>query len=575
MITFFTGLFSSSMVSVDHGTVHRAKNQQRAQRTLAFLEHLPHDVLLRIAFPYSQIHNGSALLSLADWRRTQNLREASPYLRRILLGSLRGIDFSDETIRVADNVAEQLTQCVELETLNLSGCAEGVDDSLLDGLAASGCRKLRALHLGRCWDISARGIVAVVRRAHALQVLNIGHCRLGPPALRSIFEACQSSSKVSELTCLGVDNVFVGASSSSSRALLSLKSSLAWPPSLEQLEIGVVSPAELKHVTQCLIEVGSTLKLLSLSLGQSGELLPVISRECKSLRWLSILDSEAPCDQLFECVSRAKGLSHLSLQGCALTSSSGIWPESRLLQCLDLSRTTLRDEDLSEICARFPNLSRLFLSQCAEISSTGLLHLQALSHSLRTLDLSNNPWLTGPGLIESVSLLTSLEVLDVSSTQADSDFLYEILRKLHRLRQISAMFCQMTADGLRSALQGCSSNVSILSLAGATGLTIQVLRDALENLASLEILDCSGLWISRRVLSSLVLPRRLKHLCVWVQCCEACRPTSFKRVFTDQSSQAAMASRGVILHLTAVDHRLVSIRCKTSLRGGVKCVHCF
>jgi hypothetical protein len=158
------------------------------------------------------------------------------------------------------------------------------------------------------------------------------------------------------------------------------------------------------------LSVLSNLQLRDLDLYASGDrdkmalnimICEFISKQC-SLQSLSIHCSVLQSDTIIKLLGNLKDLTCLSLRstgvdGCVFTAL----PELSKLTVLDLSYTSVNDEDLKNIATKASHLNKLTLMGCMRLSDTGIGYIADGCHCLECLVIHNYDKSTGVRLFPS------------------------------------------------------------------------------------------------------------------------------------------------------------------------------
>ncbi|XP_058753507.1 SCF E3 ubiquitin ligase complex F-box protein grrA-like [Vicia villosa] len=124
------------------------------------------------------------------------------------------------------------------------------------------------------------------------------------------------------------------------------------------------------------------------------------------------------------------------------------------LKSLHLANTHLRDESIKMFASIFPNLERLDLSKCHNISDEGIYQVLRRCSKIRYLNLAS---------CEQVKLhelnfeIPKLKVLNLSFTSIDDETLYAISKSCSGLLQLLLKSCyEVTNNGIMHVVNNCT-----------------------------------------------------------------------------------------------------------------------
>ena len=178
-----------------------------------------------------------------------------------------------------------------------------------------------------------------------------------------------------------------------------------------------------------------------------------------NLRRLDLSGTNISGEQVSEYPGYLPNLESLNLFNCKLLTDQGLAQllriSGRRLHLLNIGGTNISGNKVSMFCSPLPELSKLYLDGCRNITEQGLCELiQVCGDSIRLIDLEKTN-ISGEGLIEFNRKFSRMDILNLNSCWNLSD------------------------QGLEQFLRIFGSNLSVLSL-GETSIQGERLNSALS-----------------------------------------------------------------------------------------------
>ena len=252
-----------------------------------------------------------------------------------------------------------------------------------------------------------------------------------------------------------------------------------------------------------------------------------ILEQCgNTLKSLTLENSNITDEILIKYKGTLPSLENLKMTDCELTNK-GLLQILQLcgstLRSLDISRTNITGENLSEYKGTLPCLQNLKLSSSRQLTDKGLLQILQLCGStlrsldisvtnitgenlseykgtlpcLNTLDMSNCEQLTNKGLLQILQFCGStLRSLDIGFTHITGENLSEYKGTLPCLENLNMSDCnQLTDKGLLQLLQLCGSTLRslVIGVTNITGEYLSKYKGTLPYLENLNMTFCEQL----------------------------------------------------------------------------------
>lgn len=314
------------------------------------------------------------------------------------------ISLKSDTAGTTDDLTTLIFDSVCLTSLKIRGRD---DAEILTSMAITACPKLTSLEINYCGQVSSDCLVQLVDSplCHTLKSLN----------LEGTIVSSHFISQLHRLKNLRSLNLF------NCRHFLSkhLENVAENCTLLEELNIEEVTHLSDACVVKLLHERKDSLKVLYLD----GESLTDQSFRhlsiCKKLQELGICFAEEISDDGMEAISSLRWLTTLklrrakTLQAIDYTTTFSANHLARL-KCLDLSESAmLNDQSIIEIATNCPKLQTLILNWCWEIRDVGMEHVVLYCNDLEYLSLVGVVLLTDKFLHNICRLLPNLHRLDL------------------------------------------------------------------------------------------------------------------------------------------------------------------
>ena len=303
-----------------------------------------------------------------------------------------------------ENLSEYKGTLPYLENLNMRLCGHLTDAGLLQILQLSGST-LRSLDL-QWTNTTGESLSEKKRTLPCLENLNMSCCnQLTNKGLLQILQLCGSTLRSLDISITNI----TGENLSEYKGTL---------PCLENLNISCCNQLTNKGLLQILQLCGSTLRSLDIS------------------------DTAITGENLSELKGTLSCLDNLGMSSCNKVTNKGLLQIIQLcgstLRSLDISRTNVTGENLTDYKGTLPCLNKLDMNFCKHFANKGLLQiLQLCGSTLRSLDIGYTH-ITGENLSEYKEDLSCLENLNMSD------------------------IIQLTNKGLLQILQLCGSTLRTL-----------------------------------------------------------------------------------------------------------------
>ncbi|XP_023343578.1 F-box/LRR-repeat protein 14 [Eurytemora carolleeae] len=256
-------------------------------------------------------------------------------------------------------------------------------------------------------------------------------------------------------------------------------------------------------------------------------LLQILQLCGSTLRSLDISRTNITGENLSEYKGTLPCLENLNMSFCTQLTNKGLLQILQLcgstLRSLDISRTNITGENLTEYKGTLPCLKNLNMELCRQLTNKGLLQILQLCGStlrslnigltnitgenlseykgtlpcLESLNMGNCKQLTNKGLLQILQLCGStLRSLDILNSNITGENLSEYKGTLPCLDNLELNYCEkLTDNGLRQILQLCGSTLRSLDITGTnvTGENLTEYKGTLPCLQNLKMRDCEQL----------------------------------------------------------------------------------
>jgi Leucine-rich repeat (LRR) protein len=217
------------------------------------------------------------------------------------------------------------------------------------------------------------------------------------------------------------------------------------------------------------------------------------------------LDLSSATDESVAAISNFAKLEELNLDGCsisdaALSSIAG----SLSIKRLRLAKTKISDTGLAQIKA-LAQLELLDISDCAQVTSAGLVHLQGLT-KLRNLSLGG-PGITDAGMpsLRNLTNMVAISLKECSITDAS----FGALAGMTKLKEFDIYKTPAGDNALRVLSQG--REMAKLKLR-ASGVTKQGLIDHIAKFESVSSIDLGETETDDKALAAISKMKKLEDL---------------------------------------------------------------
>ena len=253
-----------------------------------------------------------------------------------------------------------------------------------------------------------------------------------------------------------------------------------------------------------------------------------ILEQCGStLKSLTLENSNITDEILIKYKGTLPCLENLNMNDCKHFTNKGLLQILQLcgstLRSLDISRTNITGENLSDYKGTLPCLENLNMSDCNQLTNKGLLQiLQLCGSTLRSLDIEGTnitgenlseykgtlpcleilnmsccKKLTNKGLLQILQLIGStLRSLDIGFTRITVENLSEYKGTLPCLENLGMTLCnKVTNKGLLQIFQLCGSTLRSLDISSTaiTGENLSEFKGTLPYLENLDMSSCKQL----------------------------------------------------------------------------------
>lgn len=377
---------------------------------------------------------------------TSLIQKCRPFLCHL---NIRGCDF------LLRRALTSIGDCHNLQDLNVSYC-QTVDDQIMKDISA-GCASLLYVNMAHT-NISDASIRYLSRNCSSLQYLNIAHCT----------------------------NI-------SNRGLQYLSSGKG---SQKLVYIDLSACEQITKDGYQLLMKGCT-RLNTIYLNELPSLtdhcIQNITRECKTLRVLSLLHSSIITDSSMKFIASSRKLQVLKIEGNnRLTDASvktlvRLSPDIRYLYFVDMQRIT----DMSlKILSQCRNLQVLNLADCVRLSDTGVRYLvEGFSAAkLRELNLTNCIRVSDVSLLRISQKCHSLAYVNFSYCEHITDAGVELISNIDSLISIDLSGCNITDSGVIALANNPNfKDIIISECCSVTNTGIQKLVSQVKDLETFDI----------------------------------------------------------------------------------------
>lgn len=224
-------------------------------------------------------------------------------------------------------------------------------------------------------------------------------------------------------------------------------------------------------------------------------------RNLKSLR----LDLSGANDASVANISKFAKLEDLNLDGCSISDAAlSSIASSLTIKRLRLAKTNISDAGLAQI-KNLTQLELLDISDCDQVTSAGLVHLQGLT-KLRNLSLGG-PGITDAGMpsLRNLTNMVSISFKECSITDAS----FEALAGMTKLKEFDIYKTPAGNNALRILSQG--REMTKLKLRGS-GVTNQGLIDHIAKFESVTSIDLGETETDDKALVAISKMKKLEDL---------------------------------------------------------------
>ena len=324
-----------------------------------------------------------------------------------------------------------------IRALNLSMC-EHLTDSRLRGILKMCGENLHNLQLT---GLDLAGAIPIFQGLSLpIQILDLSWClKLTNEGLLEVLNSCRTTLRSIDLESTDITG--------ENLASISL-------PMLNSLSLSMCDNLNDEGLSTLLSRCGSRLRNLNLTGTKiSGEPLSHYQRLLPTRLNIEMLN-----------ISWCKKLTTLGLSGLLRHLQHS-------LTSLTLSASNITGEQMSRFVSSLPSLENLDLSNCKNLSNSGLRDILGLVGS-------------------------KLQDLDLSDTNISGESLSRLTKPLDQVRQINLSNCKLLTDiGLRELVRVCGANLEVLKLNETlvSGEGVSHLNTQLAKLHTLHMLICKNL----------------------------------------------------------------------------------
>ncbi|XP_065054561.1 F-box and leucine-rich repeat protein 13-like [Rhopilema esculentum] len=203
-------------------------------------------------------------------------------------------------------------------------------------------------------------------------------------------------------------------------------------------------------------KICTVLKVLNLSnVGVDNQNLKDIAQKCSQLEVLILRRSRNFGEKgLWWFLKEAKNIKHLEVTENLRVTGRCFWMLSPTFQILNISGCVKVDDvGMEHLSSKAPNLLALDISNCLLISDNGLTKICTSNRQLRKLVFSESGNAVTPNGMVAVGMLTELQTLDLSQSQAVNDsVLNRIVAGCTKLRHLNLQACHhgVTDSGVKA-----------------------------------------------------------------------------------------------------------------------------
>ena len=239
------------------------------------------------------------------------------------------------------------------------------------------------------------------------------------------------------------------------------------------------------------------------------ELFPII-KELKLIGCSKIKD-----DTMWEIAQIRQNFQTLDLSKCLGLTDKGrniiIYKNSKELVHLTLKGIrNLRDQELIDLAPSLKNLKTLDLSECPFITDAGVKAIVEHCQNLEVLNLNGCRNVTSKGLEGFGS--RNLQVLDLSGCDISDELLLSIAPRSPNLQSLNLHGCKNVADKGAEALAASCTNLQSLNLHWCKNVTDKGVQAIAASCTDLQDLDLSHCSFSKPGLDALIPLKKLSVL---------------------------------------------------------------
>ncbi|CAH1247001.1 FBXL13 [Branchiostoma lanceolatum] len=432
----------------------------------------------------------------------QMLHKCRPYLVHLNLRGCMGVR------RASFNV---ISQCKNLQDLNLSECKGLSDDSLRQ--IAEGCRALLYLNVSYT-DISDGAMRALARSCLNMQYLSLAYCqKFTDKGLHYLTtgKGCRKLihldlSGCTQLTSVGFHHVSVGCPTVQSLVLNDL-------PMLSDDHILEMTDRCQSIRALCLLGSPNLSDTAFKALAQHRRLqklrvegnsritdgvVKTLVKLCHQMNHVYLADCPRLTDISLKNLAMLKNISVLNVADCIRLSDSGVrqvveGPSGARIREMNLTNCVrVSDVSLLRIAQKCQNLTFLSVCYCEHITDAGI-ELLGNMPNLTSVDLSG----THIGDTGLAALGSSGRVRDVTASECEgvTDLgLQKFCAQVRELEMLDISHCQAITDTGIKSMAFCCRMLTHLNFCGCPQLTDLSMQYVSGVCRYLHVLDISGCW---------------------------------------------------------------------------------